>query len=408
MFSTEKAENSEPQNTTLDVTDIADKPIYAAVYDYLQVAAGNHSQSARQPGLYLVNEDLQKVKRFCRHVNQLPIKYYEVVSYIGYSEAPVEGLSPGKIVTLHDSLRQLAELWASVEKNMLDVAAGLVAFSGELDPYGRSVIELIRGMASYKSHEGRIVDVTSDDLSSLPYTPLQAIDLRALPSLVEVTQDLVTAVDGHKRKAQKVKMQIEYFRTELRNARTEIARKLELAVTYDGGEQVTTLNEELARHNAQIEELGKTYRTYTTYAWVGVWWGPVGAAITASIYGPQASKVKTEHEKKIEQKKALEKRVAGINKFMHGLLRLETELQNVQLLTEEALSGAGNMENIWTVIGAYITSSVERIRTTQDATTLFLFEARLSHMLAQWVNVEKEAWILMQLLNREAENTVSA
>lgn len=408
MFSTEKAENSEPQNTTLDVTDIADKPVYAAVHDYLQVAAGNHSQSARQPGLYLVNEDLQKVKRFCRHVNQLPVKYHEVVSYIGYSEASVEGLRPNGIATLHTSLQDLASVWAAVEARMINVAAALVAFSGELGPFGKAIIDLIRGMASYKSHEGRTVDVTSDDLASLPHTPLLDSDLRALPSLAELTQELVHTVDGHKRDAQKVKTHIEYFRAGLRTARDDIARKLALAVAYDSGEQITMLNEELVRHNAQIEELGKTYRTYTNYAWVGAWWGPVGAVISGSIYGPKASKVKKEYEKRIEQKKALEKRAAGASKLMHGLMKLETDLQNMQLLTEEALSGAGNMENIWTVIGAYITSSVERIRTTQNATTLFLFEARLSHMLAQWGNVEKEARVLMQVLNRDAEEVVPA
>lgn len=406
MLSAEKVESHQPQNTTLDVTNIEEKPVYAAIHDYLQVVAGNHSQAARQPGLYLVHEDLQKIKRFCRHVNQLPVKYYEVVSYIGYSQTTVEGLSPNKIATLHKSLQEMADIWTSVEASMTKVAATLVAFSGDLNSFGGSITDLIRSMDGYKSHEGRTVDVSSDDLSSLPHVPLQEKDLRALPSLVDLTHELVFIVDGHKRDAQKVKLHIEYFRAELRTARDDIARKLALAVAYDGGEEITALNEELARQNAQIDELGKTYRTYSNYVWVGAWWGPVGVVITASIYGPQASKVKKEYEKHIEKKKDLESRIASISTVMRGLMTLETELQNLQLLTEEALSGAGNLENIWTVIGAYISSSVERIKTTHSATTLFLFEARLSHMLAQWSNVEKEARILMQVINRDSDEKV--
>ncbi|WP_434678156.1 alpha-xenorhabdolysin family binary toxin subunit A [Pseudomonas sp. R1-18] len=401
MFSIEKAENSEPQNTTLDMKDIADKPVYDGVHDYLQAAAGNNPESKRQPGLYLINEDLQKVKRFCRHVNQLPVNYQQVVSYIGYSEASPEGLGPGGIVTLHRSLQNLAGVWTSVEAHMIKVAAALVAFSGELGSFGSSIIDLIRGMPSYKSYEGRTLDLTSDDLASLPHTPLLDSDLRTLPSLVEVAQELVGIVDRHKQDAQNVTIHIEYFRAGLRTARDDIARKLELAVKYDGSDQITELNEELARHNAQLEELGNTYGTYTNYKWFGAWWGPVGVAITMSIYGPMASQVKTEYEIKIEQKKNLEKEVANISKLMRSLLTLETELQNMQLLTEEALSGSGNMENIWTLIGAYINSSVERIRTTHNATTLFLFETRLSHMLAQWGNVEKEARVLMEVLNQD-------
>jgi hypothetical protein len=408
MFSIEKSENSEPQNTTLDITNIADKPVYAAVHDYLQVAAGNHLQSARQPGLYLVNEDLQKVKRFCRHVNQLPVNYHEVVNYLGYSEASLEGLSPNGIANLHKGLQDVAGVWASVETHMIGVAAALVAFSGDLESFGSLIIKFIRGMASYKPHEGRIVDITGDDLASLPHTPLLDSDLRALPSLVALTQELVLIVDKHKQDAQKVKKHIEYFRAGLRTLRDDIARKLTQAVAYDGSEQIITLNQELARHNVQLEELGNTYGTYTNYKWFGAWWGPVGAAITLSIYGPKASKVKKEYEIKIEQKKTLENKVLSINKLMHGLLKLETELQNMQLLTEEALSGAGNMENIWTLIGTYISSSVERIKTTHNAETLFIFEARLSHMLTQWSNVNKEARVLMDVLNRDAEEVVPA
>jgi hypothetical protein len=381
--------------------DIADKPVYDGIHEYLQAAAGNNPESKRQPGLYLVNEDLQKVKRFCRHVNQLPVNHQQVVSHIGYSEASPEGLGPRGIVALHTSLQGLADVWTSVEAHMVKVAAALVAFSEELKSYGNLIIDLIRGMPSYKSHEGRTLDVTSEDLASLPHTPLLDSDLRPLQSLVGLAEDLVAIVDGHKQDAQNVTIHIKYFRAGLRTTRDEIARKLELAVKYDGSDQITELNEKLARHNEQLEELRNTYGTYTNYKWFGAWWGPLGAAITLSIYGPMASEVKKDYEKKIEQKKTLEKDVANISKLMRGLLTLETELQNMQLLTEEALSGSGNMENIWTLIGAYINSSVERIRTTQSATTLFLFEARLSHMLAQWGNVEKEATVLMEVLNQD-------
>lgn len=404
MLSAELSESNEPRSNTLDVANIADKPVYAAIHNYLQAAAGNHSDTSRQPGLYLVREDLQKVKRFCRHVSQLPVKYNEVISYLGYSESFVAGLGPSRIAELHKQLRAIAETWAATETRMIEVGSSLVSFYGDLSSFGSGIIDLVRSMESYKSHAGLAVDVTTDQLSSLPAIPLQDRDLRVLPSLVDLSSELVSIVEEHKKDANKVKLQIEYFRAELRAARNNITQKLSLAVTHDGNDQSRTLSEEITRYNTQIEELDKTYRTYTNYIWVGAWWGPIAVGITASIFGVKAMRVKSEHDQLIQKKKALENKMASINKVTHALLGLETDLQNLQLLTEEALNGAGNLENIWSVIGAYITASVQRIKSTNNATTLFLFEARLSHMITQWVNVENEARTLMQALNQDSEN----
>lgn len=403
MLSADLAESNEPQNNILDMTNIADKPVYTAIHDYLQLAAGTHSDTSRQPGLYLVQEDLQKVKRFCKHVTQLPIKHNEVVSYLGYSESIVAGLGPSKIAELHRQLQETADIWYSIETRMVEVGSTLVSFSGDLSSFGNGIIDLIRSTESYKSHTGTVVDITTEQLNSLPLIPLQAEDLRALPSLVDLSGELISIVEEHKKNANKVKHHIEYFRAELRTARNNIAHKLALSVEHDGNEQTLTLSEEISRYNTRIEELGRTYQTYTNYIWVGAWWGPVGLGISASIYGFKASNVKSQHDDLIQKKKDLEKKMATVNKVSQALLALETDLQNIQLLTEEALNGAGNLENIWTLISAYINASVQRIKSTNNATTLFLFEARLSHMITQWVNVDKEARTLMQALNQDSE-----
>lgn len=406
MNNAELSESNEPQSNTLDIANIADKPVYDAIHNYLQAASGNHKETARQPGLYLVQEDLQKVKRFCRHVSQLPVNHHEVISYLGYSESFIPGLKPSRIAELHRQLKETADIWFSIETRMIGVGSTLVSFSGDLSSFGAGIIDLIRTMDSYRSHQGLVGDVTAAQLNSLPDIPLQDSDLRALPSLSELCGELVMIVEGHKKEAQKVKLQIEFFRSELRSARDNIARKIALSVEHDGNDKLSELSEEITRYNNQIEEVGRTYRTYTRNIWVGAWWGPVGAIIAGGIYGYKAYNTKKDHNKLIQEKKDLEEKLTTISKATRSLLALETDLQNMLLLTEEALSGAGNLENIWTVIAAYITASIQRIKTTSSATTLFLFEARLSHMITQWSNVEREARTLMQAINQDSEEAL--
>ena len=407
MLSAESIEPTKPAESALDISNILDKPVPKAINNYLQAAAGQHSDISRKPGLFLVQEDLQKIKRFCRHVNQLPTHPLEVVTYLGYSESVVAGLGPSRIAILHKNLQQLADLWASVEKSMITVSTTLMAFSDELKSFGGAIIGLIKKMEGYTSHAGMVEDVAEEELASLPPIPLQGPDSRVIPSLLSLVQELVNIIDGYKADANKVKMHIAYFRDELRTARDDISRKLTLFVKTNGNEQAAELNEEISRYNTRIAELEKSYSVYTDYKWVGAWWGPVGIGITWSIFGPKASAIKESYEKEIQNKKKLESRIEKLNKAMPALIRLEADLQNMLLLTEEALSGAGNLENIWTIIGAYITASAKNIRNTKNATTLFIFETRLSHMIAQWGNVDQEARLLMQALNQDYETKLT-
>ncbi|RRV04206.1 hypothetical protein EGJ27_23325 [Pseudomonas sp. v388] len=402
MLSTALAEKNDLKDESLNVTDILEKPVHTAIQNYLQAAAGDHEKAVRKPGLYLGSDDLEKIKRLTRQVNQLPTKPEEVASYLGYSESFIAGLRPSDIAKLHQQLKDLATTWYGIEKKMIEVGNTLITFNGILKSYGSSICNLIRKLEGYTSYQGVIADITPEDLATLPSVPLKTDAQRAIHPLLALIKEIVNTVDEHKKSANNVKNLITFFRTDLRTARDEITRKLALIVKTDGNELAAELNEEISRFNARIEELGRSYSTYTIYKWVGLWWGPAGLGITWSIFGSDANRIKAEYEKEIQNKKKLESRLANINQGIPALLRLEADLQNMQLLIEEALNGAGNLENIWSLIGAYITASVSKIRDTDDATALFIFEARISHMLNQWDNVERQAQGLVTAINQDA------
>jgi hypothetical protein len=405
MIGAEAISPREAPSNELDVTDILDKPIASVIQDYVQMAAGNTPEAVRKPGLFLVHEDLQKIKRFARRAIELPVKDDEVVAYLGYSTSFIKGLEPDAIVDLHKRFHDLVFIWNGIQRQMIKVGSTLITFHTELVSFGGNIVNLIRSMEGYEAASALVGDVVGQKVSTLPSTPLQGKDLGKLPSLLGLTQELVSIVSDYEQRAATVRGLIGDFGGQLRSARTEISRKLTLVVENEGSDIALKLSQELALLNERIEEVGRTYATYTNYIWVGAWWGPVGLIISGTIFGITASEVKVQHDSLIEQKTGLEKKLNSVNKVMPMFLKLEADLQTLQLLTEEAVSGVANLENVWTMIGAWINASVKSIRKTENATELFLFEARLSNMINQWNQVAQQAVILMQALNQDAKDS---
>lgn len=403
MINAGQREPLDTSDHTLPISDIVKESVYPAIHEFMQAAAGNHPDATRPAGLFLVNEDLQKVKRFCKYMSQLPTELRQVQDYLGFHDSFIPGLQPVDVAALHRELKGFAEFWYEIENDMRNVTANLVTFSVELESFGNPVVEFIKKMAGYLSYQGVVGEVTAEDLQSLPEKPLSQKDLPKLDPLVQLTQELVETVEEHREAARKVKDKVVYFRTQLRDVRDDITRKLKRLVDNGVDSLTADANAELDRLNDLIEDSTKKYSTFTKYTFVGLWWGPVGLAISASIYGPQAIAAKNEQATRLAEKQAVEAKLKSLNRFMASLSTVETDLQNMQLLTDEALNGAGSLENIWLMIGDYIASSVRRIKDTKSATTLFIFESRLSHMIAQWGNVEKQAKILMQVLSQDTE-----
>lgn len=401
MLSAESIEPTKPAESELDILD---KPIFQAIDDYIQMAAGNNPKATRDRGLFVVPEDLKKINDFARYANQLPVEYVHVVRYLGYPEAPVEALGAHAIARMHQDLHALVFIWNGIQREMKSVASTLISFHSDLEAYGNRIVERIKKMDGFEVGEALVGDFTGQKVGELPSMPFREKDLSALPSLFALTQELVTRAHDYAERARQVRNLMESFIQDLTRTRSSIGRKMALIASDKSSDIAISLNQELAELNTSIEEVERTYKTFTDYIWVGAYWGPVGLLISGTIYGPTAIDTKSKHNTLIERKAELSNKLKTVNHLAPLLSRLQLDLQKLYLLTNEALNGAGNIENLWVMLGTWIETSVKSIRRTNNATELFLFEANLSTMIKKWSEVKREAVILMWDLNQESSN----
>lgn len=394
MNSAETLTTEDTQRNKIVLDDVTDKQIDSAVDGFIQVAAGAHPAVVREPGLFLVNPDLKKVRTFIHAAGALPVTRPEVLAYLGYSEGFIKGLEPKDFIELYAEIHNIVEIWETAETLMKETGATFITFHTELKSLSQDILAHSL-MQADNLYEGQVGDVT-DLETRFGGKPLGEGELRKLPALIELAKELVTVVGGHEQKAARVKGVLKAFRKSLRDAKDDVQRMRAQAADNDGREMIRVLDESLNMLDQRIEERGKTYDTYAEYTWVGAWWGPLGLAISYSIYSGKASAVKSEYNSLIESKNELKNKISNLEKGMASLLNIQADLQGLELLASEALNGAANIENIWAIIGQHITDSVERLKNTTTTTQLFLFKSRLSTMLEHWAEISKHASALLE------------
>ncbi|MEG5266945.1 alpha-xenorhabdolysin family binary toxin subunit A [Pseudomonas sp. JDS28PS106] len=376
-----------PENT-VDLAHVTDEQIDQAINGLIEMAEGSHPDIVREPGLFLTDPDLEKIRTFVRHADSLPYTESEVISYLGYSDGFIKGLEPRDFKNLYGEIHNTAQFWETAETHMQAAAATFITFHTELKSLSADIFAhpLMRGASAEENSVG--------DVSALETGLVHG----QLPSLIELTGELLTTVESHRKTAARVRNLLTSFRKGLRSIKDDVYLMRQRVVSNESGDLLLQLQERVDLLDQRIQERRKTYDTYTDYIWVGAWWGPIGLIISGTIYGIKASEVKAEFTALIEDKKALDAQLSNLNKGIGALLGLETDLENLELLTNEALNGAANIEQTWITLYQHIVDSVERLKDTTTTTRLFIFKSRISGMLKHWEAVSEKAKKLMTSL----------
>lgn len=370
------------------IENVLKVPVTDAIQSYVDISSGTQAESTRSSGFFIAQQDLGKVKAFTHYAAALPTDLNQVKQYLGYDSSGIPGLEPVDVQALHKEAQDLADFWSDIENRTKNVAADLIVFSVDLQTTGEAVITFIKSLGGYQDYSIQLGDVEAEQL---PDIKLIDNDRQRIPGLLALSEELLDVVQGYKRKATDVKQRIEYFLAGITELKDKVSIALQALANHNLGVELAEKIEQLQRLNTRIDELGRTYKTFSKYTWVGAWWGPVGLVISASIYGPKAANVREERDTAIDQKKQLDDEVKRLDHVIGSLIDFQTRLQLLEVLSMEAISGAKNIEDIWLLINSYITASMTQMEKNTNATTLLIFEKRLIALMGHWVKISDEA-----------------
>ncbi|HEX8540749.1 MAG TPA: alpha-xenorhabdolysin family binary toxin subunit A [Pseudomonas sp.] len=370
------------------IENVLKVPVIEAIQSYVDISSGANSETTRSPGFFIAQKDIGKIKAFTRYASGLPINLTQIKQYLGYDQSGVPGLEPVDVQTLHKEAQGLADFWADIETRMKQAAANLIVFSTDLNTFGAALIGSIKGFSGYDKYKSQVGDIKAEQLRDIK---LNGEDFKRVPSLLDLSGTLVDIIQEHKRNATDLKKRIEYFLAGIIELKDKISIACQAAANHNLDVEFADKIEQLQRLNTQIDELCRTYETFSKYTWVGAWWGPLGLAISASIYGPKAANIREQRDDAIARKSQLDGEVKKIDHVIGSLASFQLNLQHLEMLSMEAISGARNIEDIWLLINSYITASMTLMQKNSNATTLLVFEIRLTSLIEHWIKISDEA-----------------
>ncbi|WP_219064309.1 alpha-xenorhabdolysin family binary toxin subunit A [Pseudomonas sp. UMAB-08] len=367
---------------------------------FMALASSSHPEVIRSPGLLVTNEDVRRIKRYVESGLELPAELAQVQQLLGYEKIDIPGLEPSDMQVIYQGIKKHAESWSTIETGMKTVGASLIVFSEDLESSGGAITAFVKGLEGYKSATGMVGDLTPEEINKLPEVSLGEGDKKKMPTLLALVSDLRTALQHHSKTTSDVNVKISDFKDILKDViAPAVGLKIALCASNGNDKEIARLTAEVDIINTQIAEKLATYESYSTYKWLGAWWGPIGLAISASIYGAKAAATLTEKDQLITQKQALEQQISARNGLLSSLIGFETSLQDLKIRIEGASGSASNLESMWGLVQGYIDSSYRKLEGITDATYLVIFVTRLESIISSWVSIRKQAQDLLTAFN---------
>lgn len=362
--------------------------------NFMRVASGQETQVARDPGLILTTEDARQIRAYVRSGLALPTDLEQVRRLLGNYSSGIKGLALEDIRDLYAMINAHCQTWDPLESDIRKVGSDLNVFSDNLLVTARIIVEFVTSLESYQSL--RVSDLTPEQIDALPPVALAAGDKQKIPVLLSFFDELKMLLQEHRASTIRVKTGVrDFHQTLVGNIAPDVSRKLQLSSSAEASREVALLNADLANLTQRIDQKTAEYGQYVNYALIGVWWGPIGAAITGSIYGIKAETVRKEKNELIETKRRVETQLMKLNKLL-GLLRvLETNLEDLEGRIDGAMAGITGLESIWVLLDDLVKSSQTRVDGLNNATYLAILVSRFQVVISNWTHIQKQSFDLL-------------
>lgn len=384
---------------TSELTENLDKAIVRATPDFMQVVTGKNAEVKRSAGIPATTQDIRTIRRFVDYANTLPSNLAQIEHLLGYKTSHIPGLAPTDIKKLYTAIKTSVEYWPALENKMKEVGTGLIVTSDNLEEYGQNIINFVNNIEGYEAAQLTLGDVSNKELSSLTDIALPPEGAAKIKTLLSLVADIVGVIEEQHTKTLKMKELFTDLKGEFRQLEYDTGVKLKLCAPSQPDGSLDDIAENIQSINTLIEEEMRTYDKFIDYKWIGAWWGPLGLAISWSIYGNDADASRDKLERLNAEKLILLDNQQVTSLLMASMVRLQSDLQTLQLRLADATASTAHLESLWSIILEYIEQSKNQLSKSSSATLLHSFVTRLNIMIRNWKLIKPDAQKLLSALD---------
>lgn len=366
---------------------------------YFEAITG--SASSLDPALIFTRDNLLTIKRYASAVRRLPPNRE---SLQGETNFVMLAIDLEDIHQFYEDLRRHVRGWNVLEQETKTLGTQLDNFATNFTADGQAMLAAIRESDAIRN-AGLLRELDEQVLEQVQARRLEPEEqTQVVHSIVEyltlIAEDISLAIE----RITAVKGRANRF---ARDVVDNIRPKAEgLLNGFTGKADVATLdvmNTQLRGLDKQIAQKTEAYKSLVGYTLAGLWFGPVGVAITGGIYGTEAESVRAEKNRLIEQRKQLAETLAElapeIGKFQITL----TQLADLESRLDDVETAAKNLEDVWNILSVYADESQRDLERINTDVSLVRFAMRFERVIRPWQKIRSQSRVLSEIFNETVD-----
>ena len=370
------------------------KMLPARYFEFLE----SRLASGRQAGTVMTAENLKAIKRYANVVSLLPRTLAQIEKEVDYAAL---NLDASLVHELYRALHRHVDEWDTLERCVKQLGPEIELFAESLVQRGSALLSHLENCDVFLSIQRRKaeqgVDVYVTALSEDEQAQLKSV---LTPGITE----LVREIENTRRRIDDVDARANWFNSEIKR---EIKPRLERLLKHFD-EKVTSnaileKRQQLDKWDEKIDLLASEYSTNVGYAFTGLWFGPVGVAVTGGVFGAKAESIRAEKNALIEQRGQLAETIARLIPALKDFERVSTLVRDLQFRCNDLSTATGRLANVWLFLASYAGSSVNEAKELKDIHQLEAFIHDFSEVIRPWTKIGSICHMLSVLFDELVE-----
>lgn len=369
---------------------------------YFEAITG--SASSLDPALIFTRENLLAIKRYASVVRRLPPDRESLQQSMNFVVLEID---PEGIHLFYEDLRRHVSGWNVLEQETKTLGTQLDNFATNFTSDGHALLKVIRESEAIRNVK-RLRELDEQALEHVQAIRLEPTERdQVVRSITEylalIAEDISLAIE----RITSVKNRSNRF---ARDVVDNLRPKAEgLLRGFKGKADVETLdamNQQLLLLDQMITEKTEAYTALVGYSLAGLWFGPVGVAITGGIYGSQAETVRKEKNQFIDQRKQLAEEIEELEPDIGRFQITMTLLRDLELRLVEVESAAKNLEDVWNTLSVYSDESQRDLERIDTDVSLARFAMRFERVIRPWQSIRSKSQQLSEVFNEVIDRYV--
>ncbi|NEQ67872.1 MAG: alpha-xenorhabdolysin family binary toxin subunit A [Symploca sp. SIO2D2] len=385
-----------------------------AVKELLRLATSSSEfpGGREEVGLILESSAILQMKRYEKTGLSLPGTEDEIYTYLG-GNLNTKGLTNKELLETFLAIRINAGDWSPLERKMIQLAADLDVFALEVNTEGqKAACFLFEILCTYSDLMEISVERLREGDEDYLQEVLESLDMEADVAksqalrLIATQRKIDGLVDSTEKYAQETKelfKSIQDFRTDLGSCLHEVTGQWNLLLNLTSEDDLDRKQRELEQKKARLKILNEEYKNLVRATFIGGVGGLLGLIISSSIYGQQTAAKRRDIEQLEAEIRELENAIQQLDRLVGIIAKLNSKLEGLSTVMEEAEQGALAVETAWTTMNALLQAAYDKATKVADAPDVLELWLEFDSMLFPWKEVGNNALIITQQI-QEALN----